>query len=131
MLFRSRFLDDPRDTATPNGTIQLLERAFRGELLSRELTARLVEILKATTTGSARIKGLLPAGTVVAHKTGTASTVAGLNGSTNDVGVIMLPKGAGQLAIAVYVKGSTRGQETRDRVIARIAKAAFDSWTQL
>src|ERR1039457_4821120 len=66
-----RFLDDPRDTATPNGTIQLLERAFRDELLSRELTARLVEILKATSTGSGRIKGLLPAGTVVAHKTGT------------------------------------------------------------
>ena len=126
-----RFLDDPRDTATPNGTIQLLERAFRGELLSRELTARLVEILKATTTGSARIKGLLPAGTVVAHKTGTASKVAGLNGATNDVGVIMLPKGAGTLAIAVYVKGSTRDQDTRDRIIARIAKAAFDSWMLL
>ena len=126
-----RFLDDPRDTATPNGTIQLLERAFRGELLSRELTARLVEILKATTTGSARIKGLLPAGTVVAHKTGTASKVAGLNGATNDVGVIMLPKGAGRLAIAVYVRGSTRDHDTRDRVIARIAKAAFDSWTRV
>jgi beta-lactamase class A len=123
-----RFLDDPRDTATPNGTIQLLVRAFRGELLSEALTARLVEILKATTTGPDRIKGLLPAGTVVAHKTGTTSTVAGLNGSTNDVGVIMLPKGAGRLAIAVYVRGSTRDQETRERIIARIAKAAFDSW---
>ena len=125
------FLDDPRDTATPIGTIQLLERAFRDELLSRELTARLVEILKATSTGSGRIKGLLPAGTVVAHKTGTMSTVAGLNGGTNDVGVIMLPKGAGRLAIAVYVRGSTRDQDTRDRVIARIAKAAFDSWTRV
>jgi beta-lactamase class A len=90
-----------------------------------------VEILKATTTGSARIKGLLPAGTVVAHKTGTASSVAGLNGGTNDVGVIMLPKGAGQLSIAVYVTGSTRDQETRDRIIARVAKVAFDSWAEL
>ena len=126
-----RFLDDPRDTATPNGTIRLLDKAFKGELLSGQLTARLVEILKATTTGSARIKGLLPAGTVVAHKTGTASKVAGLNGATNDVGVIMLPKGAGTLAIAVYVKGSTRDQDTRDRIIARIAKAAFDSWMLL
>ena len=124
-----RFLDDPRDTATPNGTVRLLEKAFQGELLSKELTARLVEILEATTTGSGRIKGSLPDGTVVAHKTGTTSTVAGLNGGTNDVGVIMLPKGAGRLAIAVYVRGSTRDQDTRDRVIARIAKAAFDSWT--
>jgi beta-lactamase class A len=120
-----RFLSDPRDTGTPNGTVQLLQKAFGGDLLPAEQTARLVEILKATTTGSARIKGLLPAGTVVAHKTGTTSTVAGFNGSTNDVGVIVLPEGAGQLAIAVYVKGSTRDLATREKVIARIAKVAF------
>jgi hypothetical protein len=50
-----------------------------------------------------------------------------LNGSTNDVGVITLPKGAGQLALAVYVKGSSRDLAAREMVIARIAKAAFDS----
>jgi beta-lactamase class A len=125
-----RFLNDPRDTATPNGTVRLLEKAFRGELLSKELTARLIEILKSTTTGSARIKGLLPSGTVVAHKTGTTSTVMGLNGGTNDVGVILLPNEAGRLAIAVYLKGSTRDLETRERIIARIARATFDSWLE-
>jgi len=122
-----RFLADPRDTATPDGTVQLLKKAFRGDLLSATLTTRLVEILTATTTGGARIKGLLPAGIVVAHKTGTTSTVSGLNGATNDVGVIMLPKGAGRLAIAIYVKGSTRERAVIDRVIAEIAKAAFES----
>jgi len=121
-----RFLADPRDTATPDGTVRLLQKAFRGELLSGPLTARLVEILKASTTGSARLKGLLP-GVVVAHKTGTTGTVSALNGATNDVGVIMLPGGAGQLAIAVYVKESTRDLATRERAIAQIAKAAFDS----
>ena len=90
-----------------------------------------MEILKATTTGSARIKGLLPAGTVVAHKTGTTATVMDFNGSTNDAGVIQLPGGGGQLAIAVYVKGSTRNLAARELVIARIAKAAFDSWANL
>lgn len=126
-----RFLDDPRDTATPDGTVHLLKKLFGGELLPAKLTARLVDILKATTTGPARIKGLLPAGTVVAHKTGTGPTVMQLNGATNDAGVILLPGGAGQLAMAVYVKGSTRDQATRERVIARIAKAAFDSWSNL
>jgi len=126
-----RFLADTRDTATPDGTVQLLKKAFGGELLSPKLTARLVEILKSTTTGSARIKGLLPEGTVVAHKTGTTATAMDLNGATNDVGVIVLPEGAGHLAIAVYVKGSTRDQATRERVIARIAKAAYDSWRRM
>ena len=122
-----RFLDDPRDTATPNGTVRLLERAFKRELLSPQLTARLLEILKSTSTGRARIKGLLPAGTVVAHKTGTTATVAELNGGTNDVGVITLPKGAGRLIVAIYIKGNTRDFATREMVIAKIARAAFDS----
>lgn len=123
-----RYLADPRDTGTPNGTIQLLARAFRGELLSKASTARLIEILKTTVTGPARIKGLLPAGTVVAHKTGTWYTVNGLNGATNDVGIIFLPHGAGPVAIAVYIKGSTRPEAARERVIAEVARAAYDFW---
>jgi beta-lactamase class A len=122
------FIADPRDTGTPDGTVQLLVRLFRGQLLSPASTERMVEILEATTTGPGRIKGWLPAGTVVAHKTGTTGTAHGLNGSTNDVGMITLPKGVGQLALAVYVKGSTRDLAAREMVIARIAKAAFDSW---
>jgi beta-lactamase class A len=121
-----RFLADPRDTATPDSTVQLLRRLFRGELLSPASTARMVEILEATTTGPGRIKGLLPAGTVVAHKTGTTGTVKSLNGSTNDVGVITIPKSAGQLALAIYLKGSRRDLPAREMVIARMAKAAFD-----
>jgi beta-lactamase class A len=128
MQFRAtqRYLADPRDTGTPNGTVQLLARAFRGEILSKPSTARLVEILKSTKTFSTRIKGLLPTGTVVAHKTGSTGTVKGLTAATNDSGVIFMPDG-GQLAVSVYVKASTRNDAARDRVIARIAEAAFES----
>lgn len=121
-----RYLADPRDTGTPNGTVQLLARAFRGEVLSKPSTARLTQILKATTTFPTRIKGLLPAGTVVAHKTGSTGTVKGLTATTNDSGVIFLPDGS-QLAVSVYVKASTKSDAARDRVIARIARAAFDT----
>ena len=115
-----RFLEDPRDTATPGATIHLLRKTFRGELLSAGLTKRVIAILESTSTGAARLKGLLPAGTVVAHKTGTTGSAGTLNGSTNDVGVL-----AGKIAIAVYVKGSTRSEAVRERVIAEIARAAF------
>jgi beta-lactamase class A len=121
------FLADPRDTGTPNGTVQLLARLFRGELLSKPSTARLIEALKATTTFPTRLKGLLPPGTVVAHKTGLTGTTKGLTAATNDSGVIFLPNGS-QLAISVYVKASTRKDAARDRVIARIARAAYDSY---
>ena len=67
-------------------------------------------------------------GTIVAHKTGTTGTVQGFNGSTNDVGVITLPGNAGRLAIAVYIKGSSRSEAVREKVIAQIARAAFDAY---
>jgi beta-lactamase class A len=106
--------------------VQLLARAFRGELLSHPSTARFIEIMRATTTGRGRLKGMLPEGTVVGHKTGTTGTFGKLTAATNDAGVISLPKG-GLLAVAVYVKASTRDDATRDRIIARIARVAYDS----
>jgi beta-lactamase class A len=120
-----RFLNDPRDTATPIATVQLLRNLYRGEILPGGLTTRLRTILEAATTGPARIKGLLSSGTVVAHKTGTTGSAGDYNGSTNDVGLIALPNG-GQLAVAFYLKGSTRDLSTRERVIAQMARAAYD-----
>lgn len=120
-----RYLTDPRDTGTPNGTVQLLARLFRGELLSKASTDRMIGILRATTTFPTRLKGLLPPGTVVAHKTGSTGTVKKLAAATNDSGVVFLPNRT-QLAISVYVKASTRSDASRDRIIARIARAAFD-----
>jgi beta-lactamase class A len=127
-----RYIADPRDTGTPNGTVQLLARLFRGELLSKLSTARLIEILKSTSTGPMRLKGLLPPGTVVAHKTGTTGVVKKLAAGTNDSGVIFLPNSTQpangtRLAISVYVKASTRNDAARDRIIARIARAAYDA----
>lgn len=52
-----------------------------------------------TSTGLKRLKGLLPDGTVVAHKTGTSSTVNGVTAATNDVELVTLPNGQ-HLAIA-------------------------------
>ena len=120
-----RFLKDPRDTATPNGTVTLLARLFNGEALSKSSTNRLIEILKLTTSFPTRIKGLLPPGTVVAHKTGSTGTTGTLTAGTNDSGVIYLPGGR-LLALSVYVKASTKNDEVRDAVIAQIARAAFD-----
>jgi beta-lactamase class A len=122
-----QFLSDPRDTATPDGTVGLLARLCKGELLSAASTARLIQILETTSTGPARIKGMLPAGVVVAHKTGTTGTSHGLNGGTNDAGVIRLPQSGDRLALAIYLKGGRQDLPARERIIARIALAAFES----
>ena len=65
-------------------------------------------------------RGLQPEATPVAHKTGT------IGGTTNDVGIITLPGGAGHVAIAVFVKASAKEVPARERAIAEISRAVHD-----
>jgi beta-lactamase class A len=116
------YVNDPRDTSTPDAMTELLIKLQRGEALGAEGTERLLQIMKASPTGPARLKGLLPKGTVVAHKTGTIGSM------TNDVGIITLPGDDGHIAIAVFVKGSTKSVEERERAIAEIARAIYDDF---
>lgn len=116
------FNADPRDTATPAAMVRLLQEVWRGRALSRERTELLFDIMRRCQTGARRIKGFLPPGTEVAHKTGT------IGGTTNDVGIITLPHGAGHLALAVFVKESTEDIAEREQAIAHIARALYDDF---
>ena len=49
----------------------------------------------------------------------------GITSATNDIGIITLPNGT-HLAVAVFVSDSSADEATRESVIARIAKAAWD-----
>ncbi|MGH7458141.1 MAG: class A beta-lactamase [Longimicrobiaceae bacterium] len=111
---------NPRDTSTPEAMVALLARIWSEEVLSPGSSELLLDIMERSTTGTERIKGMLPPGTDVAHKTGT------IGGTTNDVGIIQLPDGAGHVAIAVFVKKSERSVETRERAIAQISRAVYD-----
>jgi beta-lactamase class A len=115
-----RFDQDPRDTATPRAMTSLLTKIARGEALKDSTTALLLDIMRRSTTGAGRIKGMLHPDVIVSHKTGT------IGGTTNDVGIITLPDGAGQVALSVFIKGSTLSVEQRERVIAHIARAVYD-----
>ncbi len=77
--------------------------------------------------GVTRLKGLLPKGTNVAHKTGTGGTQNGITSATNDIGIVWLPNGK-HLAIAVFVSDSSADEKSREAVIAKIAKVAWDRW---
>ncbi len=110
----------------PADLVQLLDLFYQGKTLTRPNTDFLLKLMLETTTGPKRLKGLLPPDAVVAHKTGTSPTNSeGLSPATNDIGIITLPNGK-HLAIAVMVCNSTADEATREAVIARISKAAWD-----
>ena len=114
------FNSDPRDTATPAAMSALLQKIWNREILSEESSALLIDIMYRCQTGAARLKGVLPPGTAVAHKTGT------IGQTTNDVGIIDLPGGAGHVVTVVYVKESQVEVADREPVIAQIARAIHD-----
>jgi beta-lactamase class A len=116
----ARFDADPRDTATPEAMVELLERIYRKDLLKPDSAELLLDIMRRCRTGEARLKGMLPLGTEVAHKTGT------IGGTTNDVGIVTLPDNTGHVAITVFVKSSDKETPVRERTIAEIARAVHD-----
>lgn len=113
--------------ATPMGAIALLRALDEGRGLSAKSRQHLLRLLAETSTGPNRIKGRLPGGAPVAHKTGSSRTVAGVTAATNDIGIVTLPDGQ-RIAVAVFVSGSPADDATRERVIADVARAAYDFW---
>jgi beta-lactamase class A len=117
-----------RNYATPRAAVDLLRVLWAGRGVSSAARELLLKDLAESVPGANRIKGQLPAGTAVAHKTGTDATRGGLTRATNDIGIITLPDGR-HLALAVFVKDSTADESTRERTIAAAARLAFDAWT--
>jgi beta-lactamase class A len=117
-----------RNWFAPAGAVQLL-RTIRD---NSPLTPEHTDLLVGWMTPALRTKRLeanLPAGTRVAHKAGTSDVDHGLAHATNDIGLIPLPDGR-RIAIAVFVTDSTADEATREQVIARIARAAYDAGLQ-
>ncbi len=85
---------------------------------------------KETTTGKNRIKGQLPEGTIVAHKTGWSGTnkETGITAAVNNIGIVFLPNGE-YFIISVFVSESKEDFDTNEKIIADIAKATYDFYT--
>jgi beta-lactamase class A len=113
------FEKDPRDHTTPLAMLQLLLDIDGGKAISPSSREFILATMSRCRTGGDRLKGLLPKGTPVAHKTGTIGGVA------NDVGFITLPDGR-RFAIAVYTKSSMTPEASRDRAIAEVARTLYD-----
>jgi beta-lactamase class A len=117
-----------RSWSTPAGGLTLLRTLHERKSLSDSSYALVMRFLTEGTRGAGRIKGELPPTTVVAHKPGTSGTnAAGVTAATNDIGIVTLPDGR-HLAVAVFLTDSRADDAARDRTIARVARAAWDTW---
>ena len=120
---RKNFINDTRDSSTPEGMARLLGKIWCGEVLSKQSSELILDIMSKA-HGNKRIKGLLPPGTKVYHKTGT------IKGGLSDAGIIELPNNAGHVVVVVFVKGGRKSIHVAESAMAQIAKSARLSETR-
>jgi beta-lactamase class A len=115
--------------STPVAMTQLLEIFHEGNVLSKASHDFLWKAMLEVPMGGKRIKGLLPEGTMVAHRTGTgARNDKGIAGAVNNTGIITLPDGK-QVALTVYITQATEEDSKLEEVIARIARRVYEHYS--
>jgi beta-lactamase class A len=116
LLSARRDLRDIRDSSTPTAMLGLLRLIDSGAALKPQSRYLLLDMMRRCATGSNRIRGILPPGATVEHKTGT------LSGYTGDVGYLTSPSGR-RIAVAFFARGGSN----RPAVIATAARAIYDA----
>jgi beta-lactamase class A len=120
----NRYIEDPYDGASPSAIVAALARLKRGELLSPESTARLLNIMGNTHTGPNRLKGGLQPGWTLSHKTGTGQELDGVQAGYNDIGILTAPDGRAY-SVAVMIKKTSTPLPVRMKLMNNVVKAVI------
>lgn len=114
---------------TPKAASETLKKFYenKNSLLSKRSYDFFWKTNIETTTGINRIKGQLPEGTIVAHKTGWSGTnkETGITAAVNNIGIVFLPNGE-YFIVSVFVSESKESFDTNEKIIADISKATYD-----
>ncbi|HYF68201.1 MAG TPA: serine hydrolase [Ohtaekwangia sp.] len=118
-----------KNWCTPHAMTKLLELFHTQNVLSKSSHDILWNMMAKNTTGTKRIRGHLPKGTIVADRTGTgAKDEGGVWSAVNNVGIIRLPDG-NHIALSVFITNAKADHKDVEEVIARIARAVYDYYT--
>ncbi len=116
------------NSARPSAMAALLKLFAEGKILREATNRELWEMMAGCKTGTDRLVQGMPAGAVLAHKTGSSGVRQdGLVGALNDVGVAVLPDGR-RLAICAFVSDSRRPVKECASVIAALSRWACSEW---
>ncbi|MBW8813490.1 MAG: serine hydrolase [Caulobacterales bacterium] len=123
------YLAEPLDGSSPAGITTALAALSRGELLSPDSTQKILALMHAARTGPQRLKGGLPAGWSIAHKTGTGQDFEGYSNGINDVGLLTAPDGH-TYAVAVMMRHTRRPVPERLAFMQAVTRAVAAQWAR-
>lgn len=123
------YLANPLDGVAPAEITAALAALSRGELLSKASTEHLIGLMAQARTGPRRLKGGLPPGWSIAHKTGTGQDFRGASVGINDVGLLTAPDGR-VYAVAVMMRQTRKPVPARLEFMQSITRAVADQWSR-
>jgi beta-lactamase class A len=106
------------NTTTAHDLMLIFRTLAEGKVISREASAKMVEILLAQEHRDGIPAGV-PEGTSVAHKTGSITRIS------HDAGIITRPNGS-RYVLVVLTRGFEKGRDAQ-QVIAEVSRAVWDS----
>jgi beta-lactamase class A len=112
-------IPEQADRTTPADMCRLLELIESRAILDPDACTAIIELLKRIQSAT-RIPGLLPKGTVVAHKTGSYRRLR------NDAGIVYAPNGP--YAVAIFARELARDNVDDDGALARISLAIYEEF---
>jgi len=121
------YLEAPMDGVSPRDFVGGLAALKRGELLSPEMTHRLLDAMATSVNGPRRLKGGVPSDWYVAHKTGTGQDWGGGAMGINDVAILTAPDGH-DYAVAVMIRHARRPVGDRLAFMQSVSRAVVDNW---
>ena len=120
-----------KNWTTPKAANETLVKFYNNKkkMLSQKSYDFIWKTMRETETGVNRLKGRLPKGTIVAHKTGSSGVNKdGFTAAVNDIGIIFMPNGK-YFFISVFVTDSKENVDTNEKIIADIAKETWNYFT--
>ncbi|MDP9319850.1 MAG: class A beta-lactamase-related serine hydrolase [Chloroflexota bacterium] len=112
-------IPDQADRTTPADMCRLLGLIESRAILDADACTAIIELMKRIQSAT-RIPGLLPKGTVVAHKTGSYRRLR------NDVGIVYPPNGP--YVVALFARELARDNVDDDGALARISLAVYEEF---
>lgn len=123
----AEYLANPPDGAKPAAITQTLAALKRGELLSPNSTATMLDLMAQCRTGGSRLRAGLPSDWAIAHKTGTGPDWRGASVGINDVGLITAPDGH-TYAVAVMMRETKKPLSARQAFMQKVARTVVEWW---
>lgn len=116
---------DPRDTTTPDATVNTMRRILLGHALTPASRALLIGWMRNCRTGLDRLRAGLPREWVAADKTGTGGGVRDTNygpqSAANDIAVAW-PPSRPPILIASYISDASASAARQSAALAEIAR---------